>query len=127
MKNALLWGGLIALLCSCGPAPDKLGKLDLIKWRQDRGGCNGVRSTLVDDLKAVQQELKGKSVNELGVILGRPDINQIADRSQKFYIYFLEKGPQCDNGRGKSNAPSVAMRISAIGLVTEVTFQNGLP
>lgn len=127
MKKVLLWGGIAALMCSCSKAPDQLGSLDLVKWRQDRGGCMNLRSGLVKDLKAVQQNLKGKSVNEIGEILGRPDINQIADRNQKFYIYFLNKGPQCDANGSKSNAPSVALRISAIGLVTEVTFQNGLP
>ncbi|GAA4411359.1 hypothetical protein GCM10023187_37050 [Nibrella viscosa] len=127
MKKALLYCGIVAILGGCSEAPDKLGRLDLVKWRQDRGGCNGLRSTLVPDLKAVQQDLKGRSSNEIGQLLGRPDINQIADRGQKFYIYFLEKGPHCDDTKAKSAAPSVAIRMSAVGVATEVTFQNGLP
>ncbi|GAB3642105.1 hypothetical protein GCM10027423_27410 [Spirosoma arcticum] len=118
---------LIALSVSCGPAPDTFGKLDLKKWRGDRGGCNGVRSTLVPAFRAEIQNLKGNSANTIGELLGRPDINQIADRNQKYYIYFLEKGTHCDRPSEKSNSPSVAIRMSAIGLATEVTFQNGLP
>ncbi|GAA4446680.1 hypothetical protein GCM10023189_02110 [Nibrella saemangeumensis] len=128
MKKALFYGGsFLILFSSCSDTPDRLGRLDLVKWRQDRGGCNGLRSMLVPDLKAVQQDLKGRSSNEIGQLLGRPDINQIADRAQKFYIYFLEKGPHCEDTRLKSNAPTVAIRMGAIGLATEVTFQNGLP
>lgn len=120
---ALLWG----LSVSCGPAPDTFGKLDLKKWRGDRGGCAGVRATLVPAFRAEIQHLKGNSVNTIGELLGRPDINQIADRNQKFYIYFLEKGLHCDQPGEKSNSPSVAIRMSAIGLATEITFQNGTP
>ncbi|MCK8495649.1 MULTISPECIES: hypothetical protein [Spirosoma] len=123
-----LYGLLVAVLLSgCSSAPDQFGKLDLKKWRGDRGGCNGVRAKLVPDFKAEIQNLKGKTANTIGELLGRPDVNQIEDRNQKFYIYFLEKGPQCDQAGAKSNSRSVAIRMSAIGLATEITFQNGLP
>ncbi len=118
---------MAVLLSGCSSAPDQFGKLDLKKWRGDRGGCNGVRAKLVPDFKAEIQNLKGKTANTIGELLGRPDVNQIEDRNQKFYIYFLEKGPQCDQAGAKSNSRSVAIRMSAIGLATEITFQNGLP
>ena len=118
---------LAGSLLSCEAVPDRFGKLDLKKWRSDRGGCNGVRATLVPDFKAEVQNLKGKTANTLGDLLGRPDINQIADRNQKYYIYFLEKGPQCSQPGNKSTSRSVAIRLSAMGVATEITFQNGLP
>lgn len=115
------------LVSGCTPAPDQFGKLNLKKWRGDRGGCTGVRGTLEPDFRAEIQNLKGKTANTIGELLGRPDVNQIADRNQKFYIYFLEKGPHCDQPGGKSMSRSVAIRMSAIGLATEITFQNGIP
>ncbi|GAB3539960.1 hypothetical protein [Spirosoma fluminis] len=118
---------LVNVLTGCEPVPDQFGKLNLKKWRSDRGGCTGVRATLVPDFKAEIPNLKGKTANTIGELLGRPDINQIADRNQKFYIYFLEKGSHCDSPPTKSASRSVAIRMSAIGLATEVTFQNGLP
>lgn len=118
---------LVGLFVRCGPAPDTFGKLDLKKWRGDRGGCNGVRASLLPAFRAEIQNLKGNSANTIGELLGRPDVNQIADRNQKYYIYFLEKGTHCDQPGQKSNSPSVAIRMSAIGLATEVTFQDGLP
>lgn len=114
-------------LSGCGSPPDQFGRLNLKKWREDRGGCNGVRATLIPDFKAEIQNLKGKSANALGELLGRPDINQIADRNQKFYVYFLEKGPHCLPNAGKLTSRTVAIRMSAIGLATEITFQNGIP
>ncbi|GAB4019376.1 hypothetical protein [Spirosoma koreense] len=118
---------IVFSLLSCSSVPDQFGKLDLKKWRSDRGGCNGVRSALIPDLKAEIQNLKGKTTNTIGELLGRPDVNQLADRNQKFYVYFLEKGSHCDQPGAKSSSRSVALRMSAIGLVTEVTFQNGIP
>lgn len=123
MFGLLMFVGLIA----CEPAPDTFGKLDLKKWRSDRGGCRGVRSTLVPAFRAEIQHLKGNSANTIGELLGRPDINQIADRNQKYYVYFLEKGTHCENPAEKSTSASVAIRMSAIGLATEITFQNGTP
>ncbi|GAB4002054.1 hypothetical protein GCM10028807_59820 [Spirosoma daeguense] len=111
----------------CSSVPDTFGKLDLKKWRSDRGGCNGVRATLLPDFKAESQNLKGKTANTIGDLLGRPDVNQIEDRNQKFYVYFLEKGTHCDSPGAKSTSPSVAIRMSAIGLATEITYQNGIP
>lgn len=118
---------LLVGLASCSPPPDQFGRLDLRKWRGDRGGCNGIRASILPDFRAEIQNLKGKRADVIGDLLGRPDINEIADRNQKFYIYFLEKGPQCDKPGIKSTSRSVAIRMSAIGLATEITFQNGLP
>ncbi len=126
--NSILAGALLVGLASgCEPTPDQFGRLNLKKWRSDRGGCNGVRATLVADFRAEVQHLKGKTSNTLGEWLGRPDANILADRNQKFYVYFLTKGPQCDKPGAKSSSPSVAIRMSAIGLATEITFQDGLP
>ena len=122
-----IFSTLIGLFTGCGPAPDTFGKLDLKKWRGDRGGCHGVRATLEPAFRAEIQNLKGKTTNTIGELLGRPDINEIADRNQKFYIYFLEKGSHCDQAGVKSTSRSVAIRMSAIGVATEVTFQNGTP
>lgn len=125
--SSLFTVGYFVAVTGCSAPPDRLGPLDLAKWRSDRNGCQGVRTALVEDFKAVRQELKGQSANEIGKILGRPDNELLDDRNQKFYIYFLEKGPHCQDPRLKTQSRSVALRISAIGLVTEITFQRGRP
>lgn len=124
--QALLLVFLMGLFAQCA-TKDQYGQLDLKKWRSDRGGCNGVRATLEPAFKAEVQNLKGESSNTLGDWLGRPDANILADRNQKFYIYYFERGPQCEQAGAKSKSRSVAIRFSAMGIATEITFQNGLP
>ncbi|WP_439555899.1 hypothetical protein [Dyadobacter sp.] len=115
---------LFVVLNACGAAPDKLGKLDLKKWRSDRGGCEDIRGALKQDFKAVQEELKGKFADDITKILGRPDIHQLGERNQKFYVYFLEKGPQCENIQSPSNAEKVILKFNAVGLLSEITYQS---
>lgn len=116
--------GLFLGLVACSTPPDTLGKLDLKKWRQDRGGCKGERTELVADLRAEQKELLGKFADEIGKILGKPDIHQLGAGNTKFYVYFLEKGPQCEDITKKSEAKKVIMKFNAIGLLSEITYQS---
>lgn len=113
-----------AFVTACSAPPDKMGNLDLKKWRDDRSGCKGLRAAQIADFKAVQEELKGKFADDVGKILGRPDIHQLGERNQKFYVYYLQKGPQCDNIQGKSNAPKVILKFNAVGLLSEITYQS---
>ena len=112
------------ILGSCSSQPDKLGKLDLKKWRGDRGGCEGGRTAIAADFKAEQRQLMGKFIDDVGTILGRPDIHQLGERNQKFYVYFLEKGPQCEDMKLKSKAKKVILKFNAVGLLSEITYQD---
>jgi outer membrane protein assembly factor BamE (lipoprotein component of BamABCDE complex) len=115
--------GLFAML-GCSTPPGQLGKLDLEKWRNDRSACLGIRSGLVADFKAEQNQLLGKFADEIGELLGKPDIHQLGDRNQKFYVYFLEKGEQCEDIKMKSTAQKVILRFNAVGLLSEITYQK---
>jgi hypothetical protein len=68
---------------------------------------------------------QGVSSNDMDEILGKPDIQQLADRNQEYYIYFLEPGPHCQ--QKPSQSKSIAFRFSAMGIATEITFQEGIP
>ena len=117
---------IIFLATACTKQP-KLESLGLEKWSADRGGCNGERTKNIDKLKSLKEEIKGTSSNDLDDYLGKPDVEQLADRNQKYYIYFLEKGVHCETLQKKSEAQSMAVRFSAMGMATEVTFQRGVP
>ena len=124
IKSLLSIAGLFIGFAACSTPPDTLGKLDLKKWRQDRGGCKNERSALIDDLRGEQKQLVGKFADDIGKILGRPDIHQLGERNTKFYIYFLEKGPQCDDITKKSDAKKMILKFNAIGLMSEITYQS---
>lgn len=115
---------LLALLTSCSAPPDNLGKLDLKKWRGDHGACKNERTGQIDDFKAEQKQLLGKLADDVGKILGRPDIQQLGERNTKFYVYFLEKGPQCEDIMKKSESRKVILKFNAIGLLSEITYQS---
>lgn len=116
--------GIFTGLLACSSQPDKLGRLDLKKWRSDRGGCEGKRIALAADFKAEQQQLMGKFVDEVGEILGRPDIHQLGERNQKFYVYFVEKGPHCVDTKLQGKARKVILKFNAVGLLSEITYQT---
>ena len=67
MKN-IFFACVFALLLSCSSKPDKLGQLDLQKWRSDRGGCEGKRATLVDAFKAEESQMMGKFSDDIGLV-----------------------------------------------------------
>ena len=115
---------LIIGIIACSGKPDKFGNLDLKKWRGDRGGCEGLRKGQIDAFKQEQKQLMGKFIDEVGEILGRPDIHQLGERNQKFYVYFLEKGPQCDGNQKISKANKVMLKFNAVGLLSEITYQT---
>ena len=115
---------IFTFLLACSNPPEKLGNMDLNKWRSDRGGCNNTRKAMEKDLKAAEAELKGKFADTVGDILGRPDIQQLGERNTKFYVYFLEKGPQCEDMKAKSAAKKVILKFNAVGLLSEITYQD---
>lgn len=108
---------------SCTSAPDRIGNLDLVKWRSDRGGCKDVRQTLEGDFRKIESEIIGKPIDEIGEIFGKPDIHQLGGRNQKFYVYFLQKGVHCNDITQKSEAQKVILRFNAVGLLSEITYQ----
>jgi hypothetical protein len=124
IKYFIIFSTIVSSSCTKQP---KLEGLNLEKWRADKGGCSGERTQTIDKLKALKEEIKGVSSNDLDDYLGRPDVQQLADRNQEYYIYFLEKGVHCETLQKPSEARSMAVRFSAMGMATEVTFQKGVP
>ncbi len=112
------------LVLGCTKKPDLKG-FDLNTWKTDKGGCKNVRINQMANLKALKQELKGVSSNDIVSLFGAPDIQRLSERNQEYFVYFLEQGPHCGSLKPISDAKSVIFRFSAIKLVTEITFQNG--
>lgn len=128
MKIQLL--SLLILLSACGnnQKAEQLAKnLDLPTWKADRGGCQNKRSLLVETLKANKEAIKGLNINDITNLMGKPDFQILASRGQKYYLYCLEPGKHCQDVRSGTDAHTVALRFSALGVVTEVTFQVGRP
>ncbi|MBT30425.1 MAG: hypothetical protein CMO01_12265 [Thalassobius sp.] len=90
-------------------------------WRQDKNGCSGERLKIQGNLEAVKDQLIGLSETEIRSLLGAPDKVQLFERSQKFYIYFIEPGAQCEEKEGKEGK-SYHIRFNSINQVNEVSL-----
>lgn len=114
------------LLLSCADAPT-LGEVDLKAFKNDRGGCKNLRQQDIDKLKAVEDQLLGKTENEIVELLGRYDVQVLDRRQTKMFVYYLEKGDQCNDLKNAGYVRTMVLRFNAISLVREVTFRIGLP
>lgn len=67
-----------------------------------------------------EQKEKLKALSEMDIIklLGKPDENDLLQRSQKFYVYYLEPGPRCD--QPEADPKKLILRMNAMSLTKEV-------
>lgn len=115
----------LALLSSCG-TPDSLKDFDSATWKSDTYACAGQRTTLVAEFEKIRKELYGKKEYVLRNLLGRPDSEELLERNQRIYYYYIEPGTQCKDRTNMSEANRVEVRINALGKVSEVTYNQPL-
>ncbi len=111
-------------LAACKETPP-LENFDQQTWKQDQLGCQSLRKSLLENLKANESRLIGLGQNQIISLLGKPDLQQLYQRNQRFYVYFYQKGKQCED-KTKVNiqdAPLVKIRFSALDRVTELRIQ----
>ncbi len=113
---------LIISGCSDKGKIRKLEKFDSAVWIADKDGCNGTRLALKDSLLQAKYSMRGLTINEIRKVLGQPDAEELAERNQKYYIYYLEPGPACNDSAKTSLA--LFVRFSAVGIANELTFKN---
>ena len=115
---------LFSILISCSGRRISEEAFSSKTWKNDKNGCNNDRLALLKDFETVKHQLIGMSENETRKILGTPDKVQLFERSQKYYIYFIESGSQCENGEniGNKEGRSYHIRFNSINQVNEVSL-----
>ncbi|RPA69190.1 hypothetical protein EF405_05130 [Cyclobacteriaceae bacterium YHN15] len=98
--------------------------VDLDNWKKDRNGCIGLRFQDLENFKTVKNDLLGKDNQALIKTFGRPDKVELANRSQTFFIYFIEPGPDCETEEKPEEPLKVIFRLNAISRVSEVTIST---
>ncbi len=112
---------LITMLFACSNPMPVLEGIDTEAWKADRNGCKGERSRMMEAVQSQKEKLKTLSEMDLVKLLGRPDENQLLERNQKFYKYYLDPGPGCTNS---DVAPKMLiLRINAMGLTKETLIK----
>ncbi|GAA4445636.1 hypothetical protein GCM10023188_49120 [Pontibacter saemangeumensis] len=113
----------LVLLTSCS-TPDSLKNFDSETWKDDSFACAGKRSEMVDDFEKIRKELYGKKEYVLRTVLGRPDSEELLERNQRIYYYYIEPGKQCTDRTALSEANRVEVRIGATGKISEVAYHH---
>jgi hypothetical protein len=86
-------------------------------WKSDKNGCFGERLDLKNELLSVKHHLRGFKSDEIESFLGKPDAQELYNRSQRYYIYFIEPGPKC--AKPAENPQALFVRFSAVGIANE--------
>ncbi len=106
-------------ITSCSGKLDA-GDIDLEAWKNDRNGCLGLRLQDAEELREIKNSFLAKNNQEIIKTFGRPDRVELVDKSQSFFIYFLEPSDRC--GAPPEKEPlKVLFRMNAINKVSEVT------
>lgn len=71
-----------------------------------------------------KNKLMGYSQQEIGKILGKPDEVDLYKRSQKFFIYYIVPGKQCEGTNPNGRPRSLYIRFSAINVSNEVFVRD---
>lgn len=116
---------LIAALVSfsaCRRAVD-IDDFDEAAFRTDPNGCLGIRSAMKDTLFAADTHLKGLTQEEIYATLGKPDRQELATRSQKYFVYYIDPAPEC-RGDSSGSPLTLFVRFSAMNRASEVKYEN---
>jgi len=104
---------------SCSKPVPELDGVDTQVWKDDYKGCKGTRTQFLKPLEDQRDKLKGLSERDLVKLLGKPDRNDLSERHEKFYSYFIEPSMEC---KGDSATVILEIRFNATGVSREVTI-----
>ena len=112
---------LLTLLTGCGKPLPLLENVNLLDWKNDRNGCNGLRLTMKAAVSAQKDKLLSLSETDMIKLLGKSDEMELYKRSEKFYKYYFNGGPGC----AKDSIPASVMiiRFNAMNLAKEVMVE----
>ncbi len=108
----------LLLLMACSKSTPQLENIDTESWKNDRNACAGKRQEMLDALKVQQDKLLALKETQIVALLGRPDNNELYERNQKFYYYYITPAPACENPASASL--QLEIRFNALGYSKEI-------
>ncbi len=116
---------LVGMLFSCSnPNAVKEEEFSMKAWKNDRNGCENIRTGMLDDLEKIKPKLDGLDEIDLRKILGKPDFAELYSRNQKFYTYYVDASEKCENANSQNvkngERRLVQIRFDAINAVNEI-------
>lgn len=121
MKKLIIPTLLLATFYSCTKSAD-LGDFDIEKWKSDPNGCNGVRVEMIEDLLKLKPNLLGLYQKKIIKALGQPESEELYERSQTYYFYYIDPSGKCNN-EGIEDPRVLSIRFTALGIANEVNIR----
>ncbi len=109
-------------LAGCHSSVD-IEDFDEAAFQADPDGCAGTRVAMKDALFAADAQIKSLTQEEVKATLGKPDRQELASRSQKYFVYYIEPSPAC-TGDSTATPLTLYIRFSAMNRASEVKYEN---
>ncbi len=116
----LLFTVSIALFVGCSK-PSDLGDFDTEKWQGDIKGCTGNRAEMIDELIEVKSKFLGLYQKTIIKLLGQPEDQELYNRSQTYYVYYIDGAPSCENSQ--EDPRILQIRFTSLGIANEVNIK----
>ena len=111
---------LVFLAAGCGKSLPTLEGFDKEAWISDPNGCLKKRKAMSDLIRQQKDKLLALDEMKVVALLGKPDANQLYNRNQKFYHYFIHPAPACTD----ADTPlKLVVRFNAMGLAKEAYLE----
>ena len=120
LRNRIAFFLILFTALSCGKPVPVLEGFDRELWKGDPYGCKGQRLQTESALKAGLEKIKGLKEMDVIELLGRADRNELYERNQKFYYYYIQGGPTC--GGQASTSRKLTIRLNAMGYAQVVVI-----
>lgn len=123
MKSSKLLAIILSLpllITACTKKAD-VGDFDSAKWIGDQNGCLNQRSEMVQDLIKVKPNLLALYHKSIIEVLGKPDAEELYERSQTYYWYYIDPSPKCD--QPSENPRKLSIRFTAMGIANEIDIK----
>ena len=91
--------------------------IDLEEWKKDKMGCLGKREYFLDTLMAQKESLKRFYERDITYILGRPDKQELYNRGQKIFIYYVPSANKCSS---QKKTITLEIKFNSVGLTNEI-------
>lgn len=120
MRNWLLFSFFLIVISSCTKSANTEA-FDSETWISDPKGCELKRVEQIDQIYEVKQEVLGLHQKSILKIFGKPDEEELYERSQTYFIYGIDPSGDCEN---KIEDPrKLYIRFTALGIANEVNIK----
>ena len=113
----------IILVISLAGCSGENGKNDkYIEWENDPNGCKGMRASMLPKIDSLRSSFIGKTQDEMLYLLGKPDINDLQDRSKSRFAYYIEGAEGCKETTNQSTI--LVLNFNSLNQVRFATIQH---